>query len=84
MKATPTTVAAVMATAERYLTLRDLCERLQCSRTTAWRLITERGLRCVRSGGLVRVKESDLAAWIEKNCTAGTETDMGASATATQ
>ena len=67
MKATPITTAAVLATAERYLTLRDLCARLQCSRTTAWRLINERGLKCVRIGGLVRVKESDLAAWIEKH-----------------
>jgi len=79
MSATPTTAAAVLATAERYLTIRDLCERLQCSRTTAWRLIAERGLRCCRSGGLVRVKESDLAAWIEKNSTVGNGADGGAS-----
>lgn len=79
MKPTPTTATAVLAVAERYLTIRDLCERLQCSRTTAWRLISERGLRCVRSGGLVRVKESDLSLWIEKNTTVGNGTDGGAS-----
>jgi excisionase family DNA binding protein len=76
MKPTPVTAAAVPATAERYLTLRDLCARLQCSRTTAWRLVNERGLRCVRIGGLVRVKESDLAAWIEKHSTAGNGSDV--------
>ena len=74
MMATPTTVAAVLATAERYLTLRDLCERLQCSRTTAWRLISERGLRAVRCGRLVRVQEKDLQEWIDRHSTSnGTE-----------
>jgi len=67
MKATPLTAAAMLARAERYLTIRDLCERLQCSRTTAWRLISERGLRAVRCGGLLRVRESDLLAWIEQH-----------------
>jgi excisionase family DNA binding protein len=63
---------------EKLLTLRDLCARLQCSRTTAWRLINERGLRAVKCGGLVRVRESDLAAWIEKHC-AGSGTEGSAS-----
>ena len=54
---------------EKLLTLRDMCDRLQCSRTTVWRLVNERGLRAVRCGGLVRVRESDLDAWLAKHTT---------------
>ncbi len=55
---------------EQLMTLKQVGDRLQASRTSIWRAIHERGLRCVRIGGLVRVKETDLAAWIEKHSTA--------------
>jgi excisionase family DNA binding protein len=60
---------------EQLLTLKQVGQRLQVSRTSVWRAINERGLRCVRFGGLVRVKETDLAAWIEKHSTTGGGTD---------
>jgi excisionase family DNA binding protein len=69
MKATPITAAAVLATAERYLTLREVAERLRCSRSTVWRLMNERGLRAVRCGGLVRVSERALQEWIDRHST---------------
>ena len=62
---------------EQLLTLKQVGERLQASRTSVWRAIHERGLRCVRIGGLVRVKESDLAVWIEKHSTATNEMRSG-------
>ena len=54
---------------EQYLTLRDVAQRFQCSRSTVWRLINDRGLRVVRSGGLVRVSERALQYWIDRNST---------------
>ena len=55
--------------AERLLTMKELAERLQVSRVTAWRLIAERGLKCIRIGRSVRIRERDLEAWLEKNST---------------
>lgn len=52
---------------EKLLTLQQVRELLQCSRSTAWRLVAERGLRVVRCAGLVRVREGDLAEWLEKH-----------------
>ena len=53
--------------AERYLTISDICQRLQCSRTSAWRMIAEHRLPAVRIGRLVRVRESALAEWLQKH-----------------
>jgi excisionase family DNA binding protein len=59
--------AGMNQTQERFLTLTELRERLQVSRSTAWRLVNEHGLRVLRCGGVVRVRESDLQGWIEKH-----------------
>ena len=66
-----TKAAAVVATAERYLTLADLCGRLQCSRTSSWRMIAEHGLPAVKIGRLVRVRASDLENWLAKHTSGG-------------
>ena len=58
---------------ETFLTIDDIRDRLKCSRTTAWRLINERGLKALRSGGIVRVAESELTRWIERNSAAAGE-----------
>jgi excisionase family DNA binding protein len=60
---------------ETLLTLGQVADRLQVSRTTIWRLTHEQGLRTVRCAGVVRVRASDLANWIEKHCTDGNRTD---------
>lgn len=51
---------------ERLLTPKQLCERLQVSRVTGWKLTSERNLKYIRIGRSVRIRESDLQAWLEK------------------
>ena len=68
-----TTAQSTAASGERLLTIKDICERLQISAVTGWRLYAERGLRVVRIGKSIRVRESDLAAWLEKNASGGSE-----------
>ena len=53
-------------TSEVLLKLAQVRERLQCSRSSVWRAINDRGLPVVRVGGLVRVRERDLEAWVAK------------------
>lgn len=60
------------ASGERLLTPKELCARLKVSRVTGWKLTSERGLKCIHIGRSVRIRESDLAAWLEKNATGGT------------
>jgi excisionase family DNA binding protein len=59
------------ASSERLLTPKDVCERLQISAVTGWRLYSERGLKVIRIGRAIRVRESDLQAWLEKNTSGG-------------
>ena len=61
------TLATPTTTNERLLTLKEVAERLQISRVTCWRLYAEHGLRVVRIGKAIRVRENDLQAWLEKN-----------------
>lgn len=49
------------------LSLVQVQERCGVSRSTVWRMINEHGLKVVRWAGMIRVKESDLAAWVEKH-----------------
>ena len=63
------TQEATSARIKQLLTLKDIAERLQISSVTAWRLHAERGLRVVRIGRSVRVRESDLEEWLKKNST---------------
>jgi excisionase family DNA binding protein len=58
---------------QRLLTMRDVEARLQISPVTAWRLHAERGLRVIRVGRAIRVRESDLEAWLEKHATGNGE-----------
>ena len=57
--------------AEVYLTLEDVRKRLGVSRSTVWRWQAEHGLKVMRVGGIVRVKASDLDAFVtHATCTA--------------
>jgi excisionase family DNA binding protein len=49
---------------EHFLTLKDVQARFGVSRSTVWRWIAERGLRVIRVGGVIRIRESDLAEFI--------------------
>jgi excisionase family DNA binding protein len=59
------------AATERFLTIQDVCNRLNVSRTTVWRLMHEHGLRAIRIGGIRRIREHDLEVWLERHCTSG-------------
>ena len=51
--------------------MRDVMERLAISRAYAYELVTTGQLPCVRLGRALRVKESDLIAFIEHLRAAG-------------
>lgn len=52
---------------DRYLKLKEVKEMLGISRTTLWRWENERGLRVVRIGDVVRIRERDLEAFLGRN-----------------
>jgi len=62
---------------EKFLRLKQLAEMLGVSRSTIWRWHTERGLRVVTVGGVVRVRESDLNAFMEQHAKQGREAACG-------
>ena len=69
-KATRRSEQVAVQAGERLLTLAQVGERLQIGRTSVWKAIVEGGLRRVKFGKIVRVKEGDLLAWIEKHAAA--------------
>ncbi|CAN5707564.1 hypothetical protein BH23CHL8_BH23CHL8_30450 [soil metagenome] len=52
--------------AERLLRIDEIADRLAISRSMAWKLIAIGHLRCVRIGRAVRIRPSDLEAYIER------------------
>jgi excisionase family DNA binding protein len=52
---------------ERFLKLSEVQEQLGVSRSTVWRWHAERGLKVVRVGDVVRVRESDLQAFLKRH-----------------
>ena len=53
--------------AERFFRLAEVRQQVGVSRATLWRWIAERGLRVVRVGGVTRIRESDLQAFLERH-----------------
>jgi excisionase family DNA binding protein len=74
------TTTGMMPASERLLTLKNVCERLQISSVTGWRLYSERGLKVIRIGRAIRVRESDLEVWLEKNTSGGGDNGVEGSA----
>ncbi len=60
---------------DRFLKLKDVQDRLGVSRYTVWRWQAERGLKVVRVGGTVRVRESELEAFLGRHESNGVSTD---------
>jgi excisionase family DNA binding protein len=52
---------------ERFLKLSEVQQLFAVSRCTVWRWHAERGLKVVRVGAVVRVKESDLQAFLKRH-----------------
>jgi len=51
------------------LTVSEACERLRCSRTTLWRMVRARQLRCVRLGARsIRVPEAEIRRLLGEGC----------------
>jgi excisionase family DNA binding protein len=52
---------------ERFLRLKEVQNVMGVSRSTVWRWHTEHGLRVVRVGGVTRIRESDLQAFLKRH-----------------
>lgn len=52
---------------DRFLTLKEVREMFSVSRATLWRWEVEHGLKVVRIGGVTRIRESDLQAFIKRH-----------------
>jgi len=52
---------------DRFLTLAEVRGMLNVSRATLWRWTAEHGLRVVRVGGVTRIRECDLQAFIKRH-----------------
>jgi excisionase family DNA binding protein len=52
---------------ERYLKLGEVQSMFGVSRATVWRWHAERGLRVMSIGGVKRIRESDLNAFLERH-----------------
>jgi excisionase family DNA binding protein len=57
---------------DRFLKLKDVQDLLGVSRSTLWRWQAEHGLKVIRVGGVVRVRESDLQKFLERHAKPGT------------
>ena len=67
------TITETAPASGRLLTVQDVCDRLRISAVTGWRLYSERGLKIIRIGRAIRVRETDLEAWLDKNASGGSE-----------
>lgn len=54
-------------TNDRYLTLKDVQDLMSVSRSTVWRWQAEHGLKVVRVGDVVRIRESDFQAFLSRH-----------------
>jgi excisionase family DNA binding protein len=63
------------AASDRYLTVKQVQNLLSVSRSTVWRWQAEHGLKVVRVGGLVRVRESDLQAFLQRHESSAANTE---------
>ena len=58
---------------ERYLKLAEVQAMLGVSRSTLWRWTAEHGLKVVRVGDVVRIRESDLQAFLARHSVKSSE-----------
>jgi excisionase family DNA binding protein len=53
--------------AAQMLTIQNVADRLRCSVDTVRRRIADGRLRALRDGGLIRISEADLTAYIKRS-----------------
>jgi excisionase family DNA binding protein len=58
---------ALIAETPKLLTAQDVAKILQCSERFAYNLISTGALKSLKMGRLVRVRQTDLKTFIEKN-----------------
>lgn len=56
---------------ERYVTLKEIRDRFGVSRSTVWRWQAEQGLKVMKVGSVIRVRESDLDAFVTRHVHGG-------------
>ena len=56
---------------DRFLKLKQVQDLLGVSRSTLWRWQAEHGLKVVRVGDVVRIRESDLQVFLKRHETGG-------------
>ena len=56
-----------MKTGEQYLKLREVQDLIGVSRSTVWRWQAEQGLKVVRVGNVVRIRERDLQVFLSRH-----------------
>ena len=54
-------------TCENYLTVKDIMRDLRISKNTAYKLIHEKGIPCVKINGRMRIRVSDYNEWVLAN-----------------
>ena len=64
-----------MSESDRFLTLAEVRKMLNVSRATLWRWQAERGLKVVTIGGVTRIRESVLEAFIQRHERSGASGD---------
>ena len=64
-------VAAITAATERLLRLQEIQRAAGVSRVSVYRWTHERGLKTIRVGGCVRVRESDWQKWLTDHASEG-------------
>ena len=69
----PAATAPTTPTPERLFTLEQIQAAGNFSRSTLYRLRHGGGLKTITIAGLVRVRERDWLAWLDKNAAATTE-----------
>lgn len=68
---------------EKYLTVQDAADKIQCSTGGVRKWIRLRELRALRAGRLIRIKPEDLAEFLERRQTASKEADFDSASTPT-
>lgn len=61
---------------DRFLKLGEVGQMFGVSRSTVWRWHAERGLKVVTIGGVTRVRERDLQAFLERHETNGARGEL--------